>query len=163
MDSSVIVKKMTSTSSHKLPGSEGDLVNPCAVSVHGIVSVHLESDIELIHGRCDRRVRPVYVMRNAVISKTHEDRICGCSLKFPDQVVPCESGGDGAGNTCALPGGATPDVPHAAISDIALGSEDKLVRAVGLIRVKLQGLSGIRVRQIEKDLIFEILGSIVRA
>ena len=52
---------------------------------------------------------------------------------------------------------ATPDVPHAAISDIALGPEDKLVRAVGLIRVKLQGLSGIRVGQIEKDVIFEIL------
>ena len=102
-------------------------------------------------------------MRDAVIGESDEDCIGGGALKFPDQMMPGERCRYGAGDPGVFPcivGSATPYVPVRAVSDIALRPKDEFMRAIGLIGVKLQGLSGIWVGEIEINFIFEVLRGI---
>src|ERR1041384_2211352 len=60
-------------------------------------------------------------------------------------------------------GGVAPNVPLGDALDVALRAEDELVDAIGLIDVELQGLRGLRVLQVEVEIVSEIVDGVIAA
>src|SRR5215471_4927318 len=104
-------------------------------------------------------------MLHAIQGDRHEVSVSGITIDLPGKVVPGVGRRHRTSDSGAPPRTAcgVPDVPNAAVSNVALGSEDEFARAVGLIDIELQGLRELRSGQIEGNIVLEVGGAIVAA
>src|SRR5205085_2421821 len=107
----------------------------------------------------------VHVVLYAVERESNKGRLRSRALELPGEVVPgkCRRRGTCDAGVQPVYSGARPYVPHAAVFDIALGAEDELVSAIGLIYIKLQGLTELRGGQVEIHVIPEVRGVVICA
>src|SRR5215470_588236 len=104
-------------------------------------------------------------MLHAIQGDRHEVSVSGITIDLPGKVVPGVGRRHRTSHSGAPPGTAcgVPDVPNAAVSNVALRTENELARAVGLVDIELQSLRVLRSGQIEGDIVLEVGGAIVAA
>src|SRR5215510_5486915 len=146
-----------------LPVGERYVIQPNRIRVLGIVTVHLECDINFTHtpGLCP--IGLIEVVLHAIESNGDEDSLSVVASELPRQVVPSEGCRRRAGNVSVPPGSASrvPDVPDPTIPDVALRAKDEFGVAIGLIHIKFQGLRQLWLGHVEIQIILEVCNAIV--
>src|ERR1700746_4225537 len=101
----------------------------------GVISVHLESDVEFVGALGLGTVGHVDVVLHPIQRDSYEVRICRVAIDLPGKVMPGVSRWHRAGDACVAPCSSSgiPDVPDTAILDVALGAEDELAGPGGLV------------------------------
>src|SRR6266571_3455271 len=104
----------------------------------GKVAIHLKGDFDFggIH-----RPGIVGLVDEVLISVEghgNESGLVAAALKFPRKMVPDVACRYWTRNSCGTPGGAcrVPDVPHSAVSNVALCAKNELLCTVGLVSIK---------------------------
>src|SRR5579864_4312530 len=79
--------------------------------------------------------------------------------------MPGESGRRCAGYASVMPcaSSSVPDVPDAAILDVALGAEDEFAGTVGLVDIELQRLSILWRGEVELHVVLEVSSAVLRS
>lgn len=131
----------------------------------GIVTVHLKSDVEFCAALGSGTPVGIHVVLYAIHGDGHEVGGSRIAIDLPREVMPCKRRWHGAGYASVVPGasGRVPDVPNAAVSDVALCPEDELAGTVGLVDIELQCLSVLGGGEIEIHVVLEVSGAVLAA
>src|SRR5262249_28133812 len=146
-----------------LPVSQSQVIQPNGIGMLGIVTVHLEGDIDFAGADGHSPIGLIKVLLHPIKGKGHIDSLIVVASELPRQVVPSEGRRRRAGNVSVPPSPTSrvPDVPDATIPDVALRAKDEFGVAIGLIHIKFQGLRQLWLGHVESHIIPEVLNVVI--